>query len=145
MFRNALPFAVHEKARYPRLSPSRLKLEILLRVQSASMSHADGVIFLSAYAQSLVEDRVRPALSAVIPHGVDKRFRVERKTIRPIDTCTSTDSFRILHVSPIRAYKHHSIVVEAVAGLREQGIMVSLCGGHVRPNSKLHPAPRTRR
>lgn len=126
MFQNSLPFDNSERAHYPVTSTFRLKLELLLRLQSLSMTRADGVIFLSESARELAESRVIPSRATVVPHGVGERFFTGTRSTREIQECDAANPFRILDVSPVRAYKHHPVIVEAVVNLRNRGLPVVL-------------------
>lgn len=125
MSRNMLPFEPGERARYG-LSAMRLKLEVLERVQSATMRRADGVIFLNEYARRAVtkDTGELPGRIATIPHGVDEQFRVPPRTQRPIESYDRARPFRLLYVSIIDVYKHQWNVAEAVGRLRGRGVPV---------------------
>lgn len=120
MCRNMLPFEWTELCRFG-ISSTTLRLIFLRRTQSSSFRRADGVIFLTKYAQETVEP-ITGVLrkSVVIPHGLDGRFSRCPTVHRSIETCSNTDPFRILYVSIIDQYKHQWHVVEAVSDLRRK-------------------------
>lgn len=128
MSRNLLPFEKDEYSRYSKFSLRYMKMIILKRVQSISMSKADGVIFLSEYANKIISSNLKVHLnnSIVIPHGINKRFLYEPKIRNTIDDYSYDNPFRILYVSTIDMYKHQWNVAKAVSLVREQGIPVTL-------------------
>jgi glycosyltransferase involved in cell wall biosynthesis len=127
MSRNMLPFEPGEAERYPLFSLMRLKLRLLRCVQSAAMSRADGVIFLSQYARQAVEHALGKSVrrGSVIPHGVDERFRSPRRAISSL-RIRNGKRFRLLYVSTVDLYKHQWHVAEAVAMLVREGIPLAL-------------------
>ena len=136
MCRNMLPFEPLERRRYG-VSPARLRLEILRRVQARSFIKADGLIFLTEYAKAAVLNILRraPARTATIPHGVDRRFAMEPRRARRIEDCSDDHPFRLLYVSKVNLYKHQWNVVSAVAELRRRGmpVVLELVGGAYKP------------
>ena len=127
MSRNLLPFEWREARRY---GFSRLILRnlILRYVQSRGFRRADGLIFLTSYARSVVRRITKniPGEIEIIPHGVDDRFILPPREQLPITDYTFENPFYILYVSIIEVYKHQWHVVEAVARLREKGWPVAL-------------------
>lgn len=119
MCRNLLPFEDEERRRYG-VSMQRLRLEMLLRGQSATFRDADGIIFLTDYARSAVRMKMgelhKP--NVIIAHGVDDRFRIPPRQQKQITSCSAADPFRLLHVSTVDFYKHQWHVAEGVAHLR---------------------------
>ena len=78
MSRNMLPFEPSEAAKFGKFSLMRLKMKLLRYSQSSSLKGADGVIFLSNYAQSSVSKLIGglSCAHAIIPHGIERRFLV---------------------------------------------------------------------
>lgn len=128
MSQSLLPFDMKELRRYS-WSSFALKLLLLRWTQSSTFRRADGVIFLTQYAQKAVLDVAGPlkGLSRVIAHGVNDRFKVPQpKAARAISDCSAEHPFRLLYVSTIDQYKHQWHVAEAVAALRRRGWSVVL-------------------
>lgn len=126
MSRNMLPFEWRELRRYG-WSVMSLKLLLLRWTQARSFRKADGVIFLTQYARSVISPiaSLDVSCATTIPHGISQRFfhapRVpQREVFTPENPC------RILYVSIISPYKHQWHVVEAVARLRAEGLPVVL-------------------
>jgi len=122
MSQNSLPFESGEMRRYG-FSWTTLRLLVLRWTQSRAFHSADGVIFLTSAAKATVL-RVTGPLTAqctIIPHGLNKRFRMGPKDQRSIDTYAAECPYRVLYVSIIDQYKHQWHVVEAIAMLRRQG------------------------
>lgn len=129
MSQNMLPFEPHEAARFG-LSFMRFKMFLLNLSQSRSFRSAQGLIFLTEYAKKEVI-RACPGISAkvaLIPHGIEPRFRIEpRKEF--------SKPFRLLYVSIVDVYKHQIEVARAVYELKSQGvsIIVTFVGGAYGP------------
>ena len=117
-----LPFEPEEIRRYP-FSKELIRLLLLKHVHSSSMRSSDGVIFLSHYAQRIVERFTGTLKKTVqIPHGFDNKFFLNRQTSRSDES----GPFRCIYVSNVLPYKHHWNVVEAIACLRGRGFSVEL-------------------
>lgn len=127
MCQNMLLFELFERQRYG-ISPARLRLEILRRVQARSFVKANGLVFLSEYARTTVLNSLPqpPERMVTIPHGVDQRFSMNPRPTRRIEDCSDRWPFHLLYVSTVDLYKHQSNVVMAVAGLRKRGMPVTL-------------------
>ncbi len=117
LIQNMLLFQPREAARYgPGLH--RLRLEFLRRRVRASIQAADGLVFPSSFGRfkaTLAVPGTR-ARVAVIPNGVDPRFRLPDPAAR-----AARAPRRLLYVSTIDAYKHQDRVVLALALLRRRG------------------------
>lgn len=126
MSRNMLPFEWGELLRYG-ATWMTLRLLLLRFGQSRTFRRADGVIFLTAYAREAVQ-RVARACGrvAVIPHGVEERFRAQPSPQRPLSACSAERPLRLLYISIIDVYKHPWHVAEAVARLRGEGLPLAL-------------------
>jgi glycosyltransferase involved in cell wall biosynthesis len=127
MSRNMLPFEYPELRRYG-FSSMFVKLLLLRRAQAVSFLKADGLIFLSGYAKTVIERASGGSLrsTVTIPHGVDGRFQSVSRPHRLISSCSPEDPFRILYVSNVAPYKHQWQVVEAVVALKRSGHSVAL-------------------
>jgi len=128
MSQNLLPFSVKDVAYYPLLSPFRIKMSVLRKVQTRSMRRADGVIFLTNYAK----DTLLPIIAggsdkhAVIPHGIEDRFFSEPRKARTIGSYSAANPFRVTYVSIIDNYKHQVEVAIAVAAVHKAGVPVDM-------------------
>jgi len=127
MHRNLLPFELVEVWRY-KLSMSTVKFIILRFFQSISYKGADGVIFLTRYAQNsaLKVTGLLKGSIAVIPHGVDRRFFIPPRSQKSVSDYSVEKPIRLIYVSSIEPYKHQWNVVEAVSALRKNNIPVTL-------------------
>jgi glycosyltransferase involved in cell wall biosynthesis len=126
MSRNMLPFEWTELRRYG-LSPMTLRLLLLRIGQARTFRSADGLIFLTEYARAAVTRVARPrARVAVIPHGVEERFRIEPRAARPLVECSAERPLRLLYVSVIDVYKHQWHVARAVTELRAAGLPLAI-------------------
>jgi glycosyltransferase involved in cell wall biosynthesis len=127
MSQNMLPFEPSEAHRFG-FSWPRLRYRLLYQAQSATLRRAQGVIFLSDYARSIVTRSLkgRIAREAVIPHGVDRRFFRQPPEQKAITDYSKQNPFRFLYVSIINFYKHQWHVAEAVAHLRQSGLPIEI-------------------
>jgi glycosyltransferase involved in cell wall biosynthesis len=127
MSRNMLPFQFGEMSRYG-LSRMFLRLGLLRAAQKHSFQTADGVIFLSQFACDAVTRATGPlrGQSTIIPHGVESRFFRAPRPQRAATEFTPQSPMRLLYVSIVDVYKHQWNVAEAVAGLRREGLPISL-------------------
>lgn len=107
----------------------RIRLLAILWLQNMAFRRSGGVIFLTKYAGFLIQ-RSCGQLSSVayVPHGVEDIFK--KTMLRP----WPKDIIRCLYVSPVIEYKHHRMVVEAIAQLRQRGhiLQLILIGGGER-------------
>ena len=127
MSRNLLPFEWRELHRYG-LSLMMLKLLLLRWIQARSFRKADGLIFLTRYAQNTVMRVVKHihGETTVIPHGINDRFVCLPGGQHDISQYSFDRPFRILYVSIVDMYKHQWHAAAAVAQLRESGLPVVL-------------------
>lgn len=126
MSQNLLPFESQELFRYG-ASGLTAKFLLLREAQSKSFGRADGVIFLSNYARTVVSQAAGLKGDApVIPHGISRQFYLPPRHPRSLSDCSPAYPFRLLYVSRIEPYKHQWQVVEAVAQLHQRGYPVSL-------------------
>lgn len=127
MSRSLLPFEPGERQRYG-VSWMSAKMALLRRGQTATLRRADGVIFLTAYAQGVVTSVTGPlpGRTAVIPHGVNAAFVKEPRPQHAAAQYSEARPFRLLYVSTIDMYKHQWCVAEATAALRMRGVPVTL-------------------
>jgi glycosyltransferase involved in cell wall biosynthesis len=124
MSRNMLPFDDRARRRFH--GAMRVKMELLRVAHSRSFMQADGVIFLTGYAQREVCAALSraPRSMATIPHGVSDRFRMA-----PRPAGDAKEPFRLLYVSTVSLYKHQCELIEAVAALRrERRVELTLIG-----------------
>jgi glycosyltransferase involved in cell wall biosynthesis len=127
MSRNMLPFQWREAVRY---GPSAMlgRLALLRRLQQRSFRTADGVIFLSQFAQDTVLRTTGPlpGRTTVIPHGVAESFFQPPRRQRSLSDYSAERPMRILYVSIVDVYKHQWQVAEAVARLRREGVPIAI-------------------
>lgn len=127
MSQNLLPFMWQELLRFG-ASATTLRLILLRALQTLTFRRADGVIFLSQFAQATVSAVTGPlrGKTAVVPHGVDARFLREPPVDPEPRPFTQERPCSIIYVSIINPYKHQEQVVRAVARLRAEGYPVVL-------------------
>jgi glycosyltransferase involved in cell wall biosynthesis len=121
-----LPFEWRELRRYG-WSVMSLKLLLLRWAQAKSLRKADGVIFLTQYARSVISPiaALDACRATTIPHGISARFFHSPRAPQR-GAFTDENPCRVLYVSIISPYKHQWQVVEAVARLRAEGSPVVL-------------------
>ena len=114
-----LAFEESEKSRYSIFSFTRLRLELISRIQLSALSRSSHVIFLSRYAQDLLTAKIAVRSSSIIGHGFDPLF-----ALRDCDCSPAIgESVNILYVSNIEPYKHHVTVVKAVHRIRRASLL----------------------
>lgn len=129
MSQNMLPFEPEESRRFGIGSPMWLKLHILRRIQGRAFRRADGLVFLTDYARERVIrvlGRVDSHI-ALIPHGIEERFRIAPRKPRLLSHCSTQNPFRVLYVSILMPYKHQVEVAKAAALLRSKGFPIEMC------------------
>lgn len=124
--------------RHFRYSRQLLRLLAILVVQNRAFRFADGVIFLTRHAASVIQQSCGPlSRIAYIPHGVGEEFRLARRTAEwPYD---GGRPIRALYVSNAELYKHQWVVINAIELLRKRGhnIVLTLLGGGHGPAQQL--------
>jgi glycosyltransferase involved in cell wall biosynthesis len=126
MSQNLLPFEVKEFRKYG-LSWLSLKFLLLRYIQGFTFRKANGVIFLTKYAQETVQ-KVTGQLkgqTTVIAHGIPDRF-LNSSGLFKTDDMPPNNVFNILYVSIVDVYKHQWNVAKAVAILHNKGFDVRL-------------------
>lgn len=128
MSQNMLPFEPNEAARFGRLSPMRLKMLLLRYTQGRSFRRADGLIFLTRYAEAAVSKALGGTSSAraLIPHGIEPRFLQLPRPQRQLALCSVEKPFRVLYVSILMPYKHQVQVACAASLLRVEGVPIEM-------------------
>lgn len=109
---------------------AQLRLAALRYVQNASLRAADGAIFLTHYAASVIQSSTGLLdTTALIPHGIDRDFH----EMVPAGNWPKDGSrpIRCLYISNTEHYKHQWEVVRACEALRNRGhtIELMLVGG----------------
>lgn len=128
MSQNLLPFEPKEARRFGILSAMWTKLQILRRVQGKSFRHADGLVFLTKYAQEIVTRAlgdIAPHI-ALIPHGIEERFFIPPRPPKSLSQCSIQSPFRVLYVSILMPYKHQVEVAKAATLLRNKGVPIEM-------------------
>ncbi len=127
MSQNLLPFEMRELMRYG-VSFFTVKLLLLRLTQTRSFQKADGVIFLTGYAQDVVMSVTGklPCKTCIVPHGLNHRFKQAPKLQKTFADYDEVHPYRILYVSIIEKYKHQWHVVDAVSVFRKQGLPIIL-------------------
>jgi glycosyltransferase involved in cell wall biosynthesis len=127
MSRNLIPFEWRELQRYG-FSWLALRALLLRMTQARAFLQADGVIFLTRYAQDVVTAAVRVARdkTTIIPHGIGERFARRPREQEAIERYSAERPFRVIYVSIVDMYKHQWHAVEAVGRLRAAGLPVAL-------------------
>ncbi len=126
MSQNMLPFEWSELRRYG-FSWMALRLLLLRLGQSRTFARADGLIFLTEYARAAVSPLIElPGRIAVIPHGIEARFRIAPREQRPLAAYSMEQPLRALYVSIVDVYKHQWHVARAVHTLRAAGMPIAI-------------------
>jgi glycosyltransferase involved in cell wall biosynthesis len=128
MSQNMLPFEPEEAIRFGRWSWMRLKMWLLRQSQRRSFKNADGLIFLTQYAQERISAILKKTKGkqAKISHGIEPRFAAHPRQQKPIHDYSLKLPFTFLYVSILMPYKHQIKVAEAVSMLRAAGVPVKI-------------------
>lgn len=128
MSQNMLPFEPKEALRFGRWSLMRLKLGLLRRTQGRSFERADGLIFLTRYAEKVVKRALNGVScpTALIPHGIEERFSQQLLPQRLPEEYDEANPFKILYVSILMPYKHQVEVAHAACQLRGEGLPIQV-------------------
>ncbi len=126
MSRNMLIFQKEERSRFG-MSRIFYKLKLLEIVHSRSLKKANGIIFISKFAENYISKILKfLPTTTIIPHGVSDIFDIKNKAQFPIENYSTSDPFKFLYVSIIDFYKHHCEVAEAIAMVRNEGYPVEI-------------------
>ena len=135
---NMLPFEYVEVGRYG-FSWMFLKLMLLRFIQTKTFRKANGLIYLTQYAQHQVSKIIgtNNGDGKIISHGINRNFSCRPKKQYSISTYSLQNPFRILYVSVITVYKHQWKVAEAIAKLRKiYPIEIEFVGPAYKPSLK---------
>lgn len=137
MFRNMTPFDERARRAVP-LGLQRLRNWMLQHLMLASMAKADLTIFISDYARSVIERRIRVRNAQTIAHGIASTFRTSGTCIaRP--SVLPSGKF-VLYVSKFDSYKHQTEVVHGFSRLPrklQQEYTLVLVGETEHPTARL--------
>jgi glycosyltransferase involved in cell wall biosynthesis len=127
MSQNLLPFEMPELLRFG-WTFLMVKLLLLRLTQGRSFRKADGVIFLTEYARTIVQGVTGKlkGQTCIVPHGLNPRFSNAPKNQQEITAYSDEQPYKVVYVSIIDQYKHQWHVVEAVSILRKKGIPIVL-------------------
>lgn len=122
MFQNMQVFQIDELIR-EKYSLSLLRLIILNLLQSFTFKNCSGLVCLSLFSINYLKSNywylIKNIKMRLIPHG-RQQFSHEKHNISFIG------AHKLLYVSTVKAYKHHSNVIKAVSSLVNEGFDVQL-------------------
>jgi glycosyltransferase involved in cell wall biosynthesis len=103
---------------------TRLRLHLIYYLQNMTFRKAKGVIFLTHYASSVIQQHCGSLKKIkIVPHGVHDLFKEKMFSCRSF---LKNSEIKCIYVSPISIYKNQWKVIEAIDYLREQGFKVNL-------------------
>ncbi len=108
----------------------KIRLKLIYWIQNLSFKRAVGVIFLTRYAQNIIQNSCGElSRSVIIPHGVGEVFH--NIAINDFSQKKNHTHIRCLYISNTLLYKHQWNVVKAVELLRNESfdITLKLVGG----------------
>lgn len=99
-----------------------LKLKINKALLINSFKNADGIIFLTEYARSLIRGMfpINISKTTIIPHGVEEEYFNEPDKEK-IMNIGKNKCCKLLYVSAIKSYKRHAELIGAVKKLIDKG------------------------
>jgi len=122
---------------YPWYSKDRIRLEVILFIQNSAFRRADGVVFLTQYAASVIQESCGKLKNfRIIPHGISENFRNAHQIAI---SSKEKQTYRCMYISNADLYKNQWNVVEAISMLRQRGYFISLdlIGGGDGPGMQL--------
>jgi glycosyltransferase involved in cell wall biosynthesis len=123
---NLLPFELNEAFRYSS-NIYKLRFIILRFLQKRTFKNANGLIFLTNYAKSIILKTTSiPENNIIIPHGIDLAKSIKPKENILDKVYTLENPFKLLYVSIIAPYKHQWTISEAVSKLYLEGYPIKL-------------------
>lgn len=126
MSQNMLPFDLSQARLFGLFNPVFWKLILLRYIQSTSFSRADGIIFLSKYAQLEINKAINlKKPQALIPHGIDRRFSKFPREQKALNQFSFNNPFKFIYVSILMPYKHQIEVANSISQLRQKGLPVA--------------------
>jgi len=125
---NLLPFQPSEARLFGVISFLRMKMYILAIAQKKAFKNADAIVFLTKYANQVVESfsGLEFKEKIIIPHGIEGRFFCKPKKQRSIESCSIGKPFKLLYISVLLPYKHQIEVCSAVKRLRDINLPVEI-------------------
>jgi glycosyltransferase involved in cell wall biosynthesis len=123
---NMLPFELNEAFRYKSVL-KKIKFILLRITQSYTFRNANGLIFLTQYAKSIISSKVNiTKYNEIIPHGINYKFTLTPRKQKPFSDFNFQNPFKLLYVSILSPYKHQSNLVKVVCELYNTGIPIQL-------------------
>lgn len=123
---NMLPFEMNEAFRYKSLL-KKIKFILLRITQSRTFKNANGLIFLTEYAKSIISSKVNVTkYNKIIPHGINYEFTQTPKKQKSFSDYNFENPFKLLYVSILSPYKHQPNLVKVVCELYSSGIPIQL-------------------
>lgn len=120
MCQNMLPFELQHSKKY-RISLTFFRMLLLRFLQTRAFSKADGLIFLSEYAEKIVKQKVKVSKNSIIVrHGVAKRFQKKPNNQNKLYANNIVENYRLLYVSKLDVYKNHKNLISAISNIRSK-------------------------
>lgn len=126
MSQNMLPFDLPQARLFGVFNLVFWKLFLLRYIQSRSFKKADGIIFLSQYAQLRINKTLSlKKLDALIPHGINRRFSKLPREQKALSQFSFDNPFKFIYISILMPYKHQIEVGNSISQLRQKGIPIT--------------------
>ena len=123
---NLLPFMPDEYKRDGSFVQN-LKYIILRRLNYDSLTQSNGAIFLNENARDVIyKEKKIDQPYAICPLGVDERFFLDNRDIKPNKDYSFETPFKFIYVSTVNSYKHQWVVTSAVKRARDDGYPVTI-------------------
>jgi glycosyltransferase involved in cell wall biosynthesis len=124
MSRDMLSYEPGEMQRYS-FGLSRIRLLMLRYIQNSSLKRSAGVIFLTQYAATIIQDSCGILQNIkLVPHGISDHFRCS--VTHESNTIQKQNELLLLYISNTDLYKHQWHVVKAAEILYSQGYKIKL-------------------
>ncbi len=105
-----------------------LRFLLLFHKQKKCFNNANGIIFISNYAEKKIVKSLKLDKKNIIKinHGISPKFKNNIKEQKELSLYNDQTPYKLLYVSTVHVYKHQWNVVKAIHILREQGIPIEL-------------------
>lgn len=125
---NLLPFEPNEARLFGAVSFLRAKMYVLRMAQKKAFKNADAIIFLTKYANRVIESSSGTVFKEkiIIPHGIEDRFFCKPRKQRSIESFSIARPLKLLYISVLLPYKHQIEVSQAVKRLRDMNLPVEI-------------------
>jgi len=125
---NMLPFESEPANHFGKFSLMRFKFWLLKLAQGRSFKAANGVIFLTKYAENFISKSLKTHFQnkVIIPHGIESRFFQKPRQQKPLSSFSHNNPIKFIYVSILMPYKHQCEIAKAAKVVHDKGIEIEI-------------------